>query len=322
MKFILKYIIIISIFALVSCVSETDKNIINLNVTSSNDINVDDYIVIDDSLVLHVDDKLISYKVQDVCMGDSSVFVLDVQKNIISFDKKSGIMKHAINKVGHGKGEYISPQSICFSNGCLYVLDMQRSIVQYDENLTFVRRIKLDCSGWDFLKIRNGFAIYTISSVILIDENGKNQKSFSLDVEKIPQLFASVKSFSRTDTGVYFVDFVSNVFYELKDNNLNPILKIEVGDEHSKESELERKIYSCFPYEGKYFTYYFSNRYLQGSIYDTTNKKSISGLFKSSSYPIMPYFENKGFLYGIFPKINAYNKYVLIKYKVSQNHIK
>lgn len=308
---------------LLSCISETKiAETINLNVIPYNGtkIDVDKYISVDDTTVLYIGDNVISYNVRDACMDDSTIYVLDDQNNIMAFDLGSGLMKCSVNKKGHGRGEYVKPVSISISDDILYVLDFsQEAILQYNKKMEFIKKIKIEFSILDFLKIDGGFVFYDISpnkglSVAVADENGVVKNRYTFNTEDFPEIMLSGKVFVRTDRGIFFHDMISDTLYELIDNGVNPIAQIKDDNSDNKDY----KMYRCFPLTNIIVTYYESDRHVIGNIFDKQTNKSICGKFKSPhAYPIFPCIEKNTFLYGIYHQHDDKNQYILVKYRVN-----
>lgn len=324
MKKILDFIFLVLFLVLTSCVSglhNTESLYLDVVPYDGNEIDVKKYISIVDTFVLCVDDKVISYKVTDACMDDSTVFILDDQKNIMSFDLKSGVMKSVINKVGHGHGEYSQPISICVSKDVLYVLDYGGKMLKYDKKLKFMNSIRLDFSAMDFIKVKDGFFFYNlfpnenIKSVVSTDEYGTVKKSYSYTQNtKMPDIMLTSKLFTRTDAGIYVTNITYDTLYEFRDGEFVPV--VQISDENSDNKDC--KLYRCFPLKNSIITFYESKKHIIGNIYDKKTGKSMSGKFKSPiNYPIFPSFERNGTLYGLYPQPTDVNKYILVKYRLN-----
>ena len=317
-----KQFILLSCFCLflLSCVSETKiTDQIQLDVIPYNgtEMDVDKYISFEDTTILYVSDNVVSSNMEDACVDDSTIYILDKQNNIMAFDSKTGSMKCSINNVGHGRGEYIRPKSICVSDGRLYVLDRSgRGILQYDENLRFIKKIKFDnYLILDFIKIDGGFVLYNIApnkdvkTIVVMDENGVVKNSYSFNPEEFPEKILTDKLFVRTDRGIFFMDIISNTLYELHGDDIYPV----VGIEERNSNNNDYKLFRSFPLTNTILTFYLSENKMMGNIYDKKTRKSTSGRFKyHNSRALIPYIDKDGFLYRIK---DGNNQYILVKYK-------
>lgn len=316
---------VLTFSTLVSCVSESNTSgAINLNATPTTEkdlkeiVETKEYVSFEDSLIFDAEDQIISH-VTNVCMSDSNLFVLDDKGLIASFDNKTGKLKRAVNKKGHGNGEYVNPSSLSAANGYLYVLDVPNFVVQYDENLNYVRKISLAMSfpALDLQKTKDGFVAFCFyapdGAVKVFDDDGNLLKSYSCNENKIPSMLATNNVIVRTDNGIFIIDAMSDTLYELKNDELTPLFGLSDVPADSDSENLEMKMYSCYPFENKVFTFYFSNNYLKGQIYDLTTHKSVSGLLG-----FVPSFMKNGKFYGFYPNAKDENKYILMRYKINE----
>ena len=306
-----------------SCKTEQQVNdtmYIQLSSFAGKVIDIADDIEYDDSLQLDIPDGIISYKVQDACINDSLIFILDDLKNVISFDAKTGKPLAYINSFGRGHGEYIEPKAICVSQDFLYVLDCTgMTIVQYNRHLQYVKSIRTNVSAIDFVKVDDGFLLYNlnpnkqIKQIVWIDEDGKVKNSY-LEGERNRKELITDKMFVRSDEkATYIIDPSTNTLYRFSDGDMLPVINITNNESSQSDCNLLR----CFLFGDSIITLYESKGFILTSFYDIKTKKTCAGIVNTHiPYPFTPLLRRDNSLYGIYPANNGDNKYVLVKHVV------
>lgn len=131
-----------------------------------------DYVVSIDSIDLKLPSDLFVADVEDACLTDSFVVVLDAAKQLFVFNKFSGKLIHKIVTIGHSNTEYINPVAICADSTHFYVYDLQTmKIMCYNKDIQMEHTFFVEYPTIDFAKVNDGFVLYNLNA-------GKNESLF------------------------------------------------------------------------------------------------------------------------------------------------
>lgn len=271
-----------------------------------------------DSFTLTIPDSIISYSVEDACILDDNIYILDQAKNIIAFNLTTEKLICSINATGKGHGEYLTPMAITSDQHNIYILDMAgMAILSYDKNLKFKKKINLSFPCIDFEKLEFGFLLYNLNAnndlgkIVIIDNEGKKSNDFLRYPVDIKKSLSTKHIFQKLGEFVCIIDPYTSAIYKYDDNIFEHIASLTFKNEENKEV----KPISVFMINNVIIAQYLS-KFVMTSIYDNNSGKSYSGFVKisGSHYGFMPITQNGKCLYGIYPDLTEGVSYHLIRY--------
>lgn len=264
---------------------------IEINDYKNQTIDIDSFATAVDTTLL-VMDKHVMASIKDLCVTDSSIYVLDKMNSIAIFDIRTGKIKKVEKRVGTGPGEYVSPQAIISDNDTIYVLDLQAlCVLTYDKGLKFIRKIRINFPAMDFIKVNDGFLFYNLNvtnelkRVVYTDKDGHVINSFELSQRENDVLF-SENVFSKDEKGnVYIMEPMSNIIREWKNEKIHDSFLLDFGSKTSnanKNSLLlkeQNEIVMQSHLTSKYVvTTFVSNNKVYTNVYDRKQNKSFTGI--------------------------------------------
>ena len=260
--------------------------------------------------------------IQDYCLDDSLVYVLDNGKSLFSFQVRTGKMENYIHHVGHGRNEYIAPKAVCVRNGFVYLLDFQgKSVLMYDRSLTFLKRVTIPFTALDFSVVSDGFLFFNLNRggiyrrVVYTDFQGQVKDSF-LDSDGTMDYLLNDKVFSEIgNKQVYYTDFPTGDVYYWNDKTLEKVYALDfVGLNRENKKKSKGGVFSNILSDKYLFTQYLSSKMIMSNVYLLENGKSKSGpVATHATFPFLPQVSWGNQLIGVYEK-KGMNGYMLVKY--------
>lgn len=323
-------IIILSIILLLSC-DKSEKILPCKNIIVENFINndVDMNNIIDDfSIVeLRLDTSLIIGRVKDLCIVDTTIFILDdMTFSLSSFSLKDGRLLKTICRKGNGPKEYINPVSISVSENKIYLLDLATNkIIVFGKDLEPLDEVRISFTALDFIKAENGFLFYNmggekeLGKFVYTDLKGNIQNSFIPSTKDNSDYLCGGKLFVKNDENeIYATDPLSNTIYHWDKNNLSPYIRTDF-QKYNIPDEIELNGTNIF--EENYAvncnffitSFVFINSFLYKDMRyynfkSLLSEKSISGKVKVSNMPFYPQWQSGKRLISVCP-----NRYIGIQ---------
>lgn len=173
-----------------------------------------------DTLTLPVPYSVISYNVEDACIVDGNIYLLDQANNIMAYSLETGKLVCSINAQGKGHGEYVKPAAIASDKDNVYVLDMAGLAVNsYDRNLKFKERINIGFPCLDLEKTETGFLLYNLNAnddvgkIVVTDNEGVMVNDFlKMDIDTRTSL-PTKHIFQKNGKAVCIIDPCSFAVY-------------------------------------------------------------------------------------------------------------
>lgn len=286
--------------------------IVAINDISNRVVEVKPYLSSVDSLPLITNQETPVGQVVDACVLDNTLYVVDDQASLFSFNMDTGKMKKHIQNIGMGPQEYVSLQSVTCDANNVYVLDMQgRSVITYDKELTFVKKDRLSFTALDFAKVNGGFLFYNMTTklgeevIVYTDEQG-NERNRYLASDMVYDFMMTTKVFVEDYQGhVYVLLPMKDEIYEWKSGTLTLMHQIRYGNDYAekqKASELKKArkamTVSCNITPNYVVTTFSSDRLIHGNLYDKKHKTCTTGLFNYGKDSFNPQWQYKNVLYS------------------------
>lgn len=321
MKLLCNNFIIAALFINLSCSGlknvDNAATVLSVSDYEGNTISGSDFIHKIDSVTLRTDKGLYLSTVRDICMNDSSLFILDMSKSIFRFNVRTGLQQSHAKRIGHGKGEYVEPVALTCCDDTLFVLDIQgRTIQCYDFDLKPLGIITLDFNALDISKTQDGFLLFNpnphgnLHRIVHTDSHGKTVGSF-IESDVALDLLMTTHLFSEDGKGkTYFCDPTSNNIYIWDNGTLSEAFKLDYGTEE-KQAKQSSEIYSSQKastynslFTSKYIiTQFEANRFIHTYIYNKATGESKSGTVRTqTAYPFMPKLVYGDCLAGVYEK--------------------
>lgn len=192
-----------------------------------------------ETFVVELDTNTLLGDILDLCLYDSSLYVIDDQtKAIAQFKYPSGklIKKHL--SIGNGPEEYLQPIMLDIKDNELFILDFSGcSILKYDQDLNFISKIKTEHPMTDFVCSSEGIICYNS----FIPEGQNSVSMYSYDGVLIKKMdFATQKSevsykgkvFLKDKDMIYFRPKFCDQIYVFGDSarSFSPYVKIDFQD--------------------------------------------------------------------------------------------
>ncbi len=251
-------------------------------------------------------------QVQDMCVNQQYIYILDDYQGLSCYNKMSGEMVKYIRTVGHAAGEYVMPKAICAFGDEVYLLH-ERACNIYDIHLTFKRKISIDVSALDFIKVEDGFLFCNLAPskevkrLVYTDNNGRIKDSFLSSMVLIDYAGSSKCFFYDDESNVYFSEPTSDDLYGWNnhavqlcyhtdishsyDGNLSATSEKEAYAYNTKWFKLKDKVINSFSF--------LENRYY--NIYDTLTAISVCGQVNiQEDIPFNPQRQFADTLYGVY----------------------
>lgn len=294
-----------------------------------------------DSIPIPDDDSCHLSMIEDVCVGDSSVYILDSSSKLIKINLSTGLVEKNISLRGHSESECIMPKSIAPASDGVFVLDMAGlKIVKFDENFNFVNSIHIHVPAMDFAAIPDGFLLFNPNAsdetgiVCRINRDGKLGDNY-IPTRGMPELIYSQHIFSETETGTLILPPMRNELYEYSFDSdsitwqyryeISSVKPTQTGNEALHT--LPDAAILAFESESFLITNYCSGQTTGTCVYDKKNHDTTSGLIKTGlPYPFSPMAIKDNVLYGLYEKDVTFKsepRYIILKYllKLSLIHI-
>lgn len=287
-----------------------------------------------DSIPIIGDNAYYCSAVEDICIGDTSLFVLDAASNLLSVNLSSGQVERKINLKGHANSECVSPKAITCSDGNIYILDMNgQKILTFDYNFNYIEYNPTPVSSLDFAVISNGFLLFNLNCdqdeelILSIDKKGNILDRF-IQANGTPELILSERIFTETKDGVVIVPPLEDKMfkYDSKTDSVSYIIKYLSDSKLHKKSK--NKGHICIPdaatiaFESERYliTNYLANHIVRTCVYDKKNQIVRCGLIKTETqYPFTPMALKDNVLYGIYDRnilSEDKNRYIILKYEL------
>lgn len=331
--------ILIAALPLSGCKSiENNSSIRNIEIESSrNIIPCYDFINSIDSIqIIDKENNNFFSTIEDICIGDSSLFLLDSKSNLLKIDLSTGEIIRKINLKGHSNAECISPKAIANSKENIFILDMYGlKILTLNDNLDYVESTKTPIASMDFSVTPNGFLLFNLSCgedddlVILIDKKGEVKDKF-ISNNGIPDLILNQKIFSESSDGIVIVPPLQNKIYKYdnKSDNISCQYSHTLNSLNTGGIKTENRIIlpnattAAFESDRYVITNYFSDQIMGTNVFDKKGKKAISGLIKTDTpYPFSPLVLKDNTLYGVYESHQAAEDkigHIIIKYDLKR----
>lgn len=269
---------------------------------------------------LETDDFLIG-EVGDICLYDSSLFLLDkLTLNIVTYSLKERKVTNQINRRGNGPYEYIEPMALCVDSDKLYLLDaILQKVIVFNKSLEPIQEFQLDFAASDMVKTSDGFLFCTVlpepflnyNKIIHTNNKGKVQDTF---VHSHQYGLTMGKTFVKHQPDEIYIGVpYSNQIYLWTEEELQNYYYTDFG---SYNIPVEEKIedlslydfdyihnnnffvtssyfINAFSFEGK--MYYHFKEHFTGKSYCGTIKNSKDGL------PFFPRWQYGNLLIGLCP---------------------
>lgn len=309
-----------------------EKPLIEITGYDNNKIDCNRFISNIDTLLLTTDNNYVS-QIQDFCVSDSCIYVLDKEKSIFVFDSFTGVLKKNMISIGRGRAEYLDPKSIAVCDGYVYILDFGgRSVLKYDADLNYLDRIKIKFTAMDFVKINKGFLFYNLTAtdklkrIVHTDDKGTVLNSFISSGLNINTILTDRIFCNNGGESIYISEPVSDVIKEWKNDTVDIAFKFDWRNKNditvSKTSELIKNdgvniLYSLV--SSKYvLTQFLGKDFILSNIYNREEEKSISGIVDTHlNYPFGPMKIVGNSLIGIYEAQDNKNL-ILVKYNLLQ----
>lgn len=209
----------------------------------------------------------------DVATNQNECYVLDRNNNITKISLTDGSILSTMNRIGHAKGELISPKCICADNQYLYVFDNGRSSIEvFDKNLSYMKRIPAGSFVSEILKIDNGFLCYNRygQEVSYMDDHGKILYSKQLTESSNRQISYGCKAMKESaDHQIYVKGECSDSIFKWNGRTIEPYCHVIYSENSKRTSEnkvftvdflpLNNRIVICY-LRGIYFNYVLCSR--------------------------------------------------------------
>lgn len=325
MKNIIIYQLICIFSLLISCASSNtidDNGILAIKVdafSEGNDmLKLDSMLVKVDTAMLIIPDTIISYSVEDACVIDDYIYILDQSNNIIVFDLTTKKCVNIINAVGKGHGECTKPIAITSDHNNIYILDMMGLVIlSYNKNMEFKEKVKIGYPCIDFEKTESGFLLYNLNSnnevgrIIVTDNMGKKVDDFLKIPACTKKSLPTKHLFQKYNNVVCILDPYTSDLFLYEDNTFKQIASlISCKDEDDTVNPV-----SAFFVKNKIISQYWS-KFVMTSIFDKVSGTYKSGLadINNSQYGFMPIIQRNEVLYGIYPDMNEGVAYHIFQY--------
>lgn len=284
-------------------------------------VEMSDFVERNDTLRLNPSLNLITTSVQDICLDDSVVFILDDAKSIFSFDVHSGKMLHRLHSVGRSRNEYFLPKAMDVDINNLFVLDFQgRKVLKYTKDLEYISSFSLGFAALDFTIVADGFLFFNMSAsekyrrIVHTDFEGRVIDGF-LQEKGIIKTLVNDKFFCSDGAGnVYYSDLQSNDVYQWQDGTLKKVYSLDfAGVNNVSENGI---MYGNMIVGDHVVTQFLSDKIVMSNIYDPFKQNSMTGAVATrTKYPFLPQAIHSGNLYGVY-EANGQNGYTLVRYKL------
>lgn len=252
--------------------------------------------------------------VEDICVGESSIYVLDATSNLVKINTTSGKVEKKINIKGHSAEECIEPKAITCTNDNIYVLDMHgMKILTLDNDLNYISTTPTPVSSSDFAVIPNGFLLFNLNCgkgddlIVTIDKKGKIQNEF-ISNSGLPQLILTQHILSETNDGVAIVPPLQKKMFHY-DNRTDSISCENAYNIYAKGNvmtfgrSLKLPDTPTIAFESERFiiTNYFADSIIGTCVYDKRKQNTLSGLIKTETqYPFAPMVLKNNILYAVY----------------------
>lgn len=307
--------------------------IIQINESDGNIIDSDMFISEIDTLELLTDSNSYISQIQDICINDSNLYILDKTKSIFIFDTKTGVLKNRINRIGRGHNDLTDPKSISVSDSAVYILDFQgRCVLEHDMDLNYKKRTRINFIAMDFAKVNDGFIFYNLNAnkelkrIVHTDTNGNILKSFDTSDREIDAVLTDRIFCKSENEHIYISESFSNELLEWKNDSIATAFLFETEGKTSKSvsktSQLIKsegiKIQRSFVLSKYVVTQFLTKGIMFSNIYDRETGKSFSGIINTHlNYPFIPMACKDNSLIGVYESEDM-KRFVMIRYILSE----
>ena len=287
--------------------SSADTLTITIDGTKDQKIALADYISRIDSLELKTNADSYLSAIEDFCITDSSLYVLDRNKAVFRFNRMTGQQEMAASKSGHGNGEYIEPKRMVFRDKELHILDMAKNAVMiYDSEMNYKESVNISFSAFDFAIVSDGYLFYNLGAsdglkrIVYTNFSGKVLDSY-LEGNGLPEVLYTNKFFSEDEEGnVYFNDPLTDDIYWWTNHQLTVFAHMDYQTNKEEEHKGTNTL-SFLATNRMVVSSYLCDRFVLTSIYDKNSNQSASGFAMTGTrFPFMPQKVYQGHLYAIF----------------------
>ena len=237
-------VILITVVAFMGCMrKDSNSKVSYISVRSSQrPVSLSTDVVEDiDTIRLSTDKGDVLGEIQDICVSDSFIYILDQDNKISAFNKRDGDLVKQIRAVGQGPEEYVSPIAMTSDENSLYVLDLTgMGLVIYDDSLNFKKKVGMSFPAFDLVKLSNGFLFYNLVATdslghfVYTDDEGVVINSF-INTNTNCDLVYNKRVFSRDSEGnIYMSEPLSDKIYTWGDNEVSLLYEILLDDKDLK----------------------------------------------------------------------------------------
>lgn len=285
-----------------------------------------------DSIIIPNNELCYMSIIEDVYVGDSSIYALDTSANLIKINLFSGQVEKARSLRGHSESECVMPKAITSHDNKVYVLDMQgMKILILDNNFNYVKSVRIPVPAMDLAIIPNGFLLFNLNAtvdegmVININKDGLLVNDY-IPSRGNPELILSQHIFNETETGILMVPPMQNELYEysFEKDSINCLYKYHFGSINSKIEGIGTNMVipstaiQAFETERYLITNYYYNQIMGTCVRDKKLCTTNSGLIKTDlPYSFNPQAIKDNIVYAVYERgFSSQNesRYILMKY--------
>lgn len=261
-----------------------------------------------DSLLLRPDSGCYVSSIQDLCLSDSNIVILDKAKNIFVFNLNTGKQVAKLDKIGRGEEEYIDPKSILIHKGLLNVLDFKANrVLRYDSKLNYVDDVRISFPAWDFAEVDSGYLFYNMNAtselkqIVHTDSNGRVVGSFLVPQDNM-DIMLTDRAFTEDGYGnVFYVDIKENKIYKWANDSLVAAFTMGYGnDDDMSHGNDELRLKSSLVSRKYVQTEFIVDKYVLNNIYNIQTQKSEAGIVSTgTNFPFFPLLSQKDVFFSV-----------------------
>lgn len=289
-----------------------------------------------DSILIPNNELCYMSMIEDACVGNTSIYVLDTSANLIKLNLLSGQVEKTKSLRGHSESECVMPKAITSHGNKVYVLDMQgMKILTLDDDFNYLNSVRVPVPAMDFALIPNGFLLFNLNAtvdegmVINVNNDGLLVNDY-IPSHGIPELIHSQHIFNETETGILIMPPMQNELYEysFEKDSINCLYKYHFSPINSKIEDIGTNMnipsaaIQAFETDRYLITNYYCNHIMGTSVHDKKQCTTTSGLIKTGSpYPFNPLAIKNNIAYALYEReFSPQNEsqYILMKYHLKK----
>lgn len=247
---------------------------------------------------LAVNEQSALSQVHKIIIDDSLIYLGDFNNSKLSVYNKSGNIKYALDKRGHGKGEYLEIRNFTIANDKLYAIDnFKNEINIFNKNTgVYIESKKTDIIASDIVALNGGneFLMAVIPNghewsidqerylVFRTDQDFKTTEAlFPYDKDYYEPL-SRRNYFSQIDNGVIFSSFAFDGYYKVQKNDIQKVCIVQDNNiPNDKINDIDSYTNKKYKYitntpivcNNYIYTEVNNNGITQSYVYDNKNKK-------------------------------------------------